>query len=93
MGYLSPLDSGGCSIFSYAVAIGPVTGHPFPWLLVQQLVMCEHVTLVAKVTVSVVSTTVRLTVERSIDLDTVGRTMMETSVAWPDRCRGLATQD
>ena len=34
-------------------------------------------------TVSVVSTTARLTVERSIDLATVGRTMLEASLAWP----------
>jgi len=72
------------------VAIGPVTGRPSRGL-VRQLVTCEHVTLIAKVTVPVVSTTVRLTVERSIDLDTVGRTMMEASVAWPDSFRsGLA---
>ena len=32
------------------------------------------------------------TVERSIDLATVGRTMMEASLAWPDSFRrGLAT--
>ena len=30
-----------------AVAIGPVTGRPFPWLLVWGLVTYEHVTLVA----------------------------------------------
>ena len=76
------------------MAIGPVTRRPFPWLLIQQLVMCEHVTLVAKVTVyiSVVSTTARLTVERFIDLATAGRTMMEAILAWPDSFRrGLAT--
>ena len=74
------------------MAIGPVTGRPLPWLLVRHLVTCEHVTLVTKVTVSVVSTTARLTVERSIDLATVGRTMMEASLAWPDSlCHGLAT--
>ena len=73
------------------MAIGPVTGRPFPWLLVT----CEQVTLVAKkVTVSVVSTTARLTVERSIDLAAVGKTMMETSLAWPDSfCLGLTTRD
>ena len=76
------------------MAIGPVTRRPFPWLLVRQLVTCEHVALVAKVTVSVVSTTARLTVERCSDLATVGRTMMEASLAWPDSFRhGLATQD
>ena len=76
------------------VAIGPVTGRPFSWLLVRQLVTCEHVTLVAKMTVSVVSTTARLTVERFIDLAAVGRTMMEASLAWPDSFRrGLATRD
>ena len=63
-----------------AVAIGPVTGRPFSWLLVRQLVTCEHVTLVAKMTVSVVSTTARL-VEHSIDLATVGRTMMVASLS------------
>ena len=42
----------------------------------------ERVTLVALwVTVSVVSTTARLTVERSFDLAIVGRTMMEASLA------------
>ena len=45
-------------------AIGPVTGRPLQWLLVRQLVRqlvtCEQVTLVPKVTVSVVSTTVWL---------------------------------
>ena len=72
------------------MAIGPITGRPLPWLLVRQLVTYEHVTLVAKLTVSVVSTTVRLTVEHS----TVARTMMEASLAWPDSFRrGLATQD
>ena len=51
------------------MAIGPVTGRPFPWLLIRQLVTCEHVTLIAEVTVyiSIVSTMTRLTVERSID--------------------------
>ena len=74
--------------------MGKVYRGGFPWLLVRQLATCEHVTLVGKVTVSVVSTTVRLMVERSIDLDTVGRTMMEASVAWPDSFRrGLATRD
>ena len=29
------------SVNSNAVAIGPVTRHPFPWLLVQQLVTCK----------------------------------------------------
>ena len=33
--------------YNYAVAIGPVTGRPFPWLLVWRLVTYEHVTLVA----------------------------------------------
>ena len=48
----------------------------------------------AKVTVSVVSTTVRLAVERPINLTKEGRTMMETSLAWPDNFRrGLATHD
>ena len=76
------------------MAIGPVTGRPFPWLLVRQLVTCEHVILVAKATVSVVSTTARLTVERPIDLAAVGRTMMETSLAWPDSFRrDLVTRD
>ena len=28
-------------LFTYAVAIGPVTGRPFPWLLVRQLVTCK----------------------------------------------------
>ena len=54
-------------------------GPPFPWLLVLQLVTCEHVTLGAKVTVPVVSTTTRLTVEHSIDPVTVGRTMRPVS--------------
>ena len=35
-------------------------------------------------TVSVVSTTAQLTVERSIDLAIVGRTMMKASLVWPD---------
>ena len=35
-------------------------------------------------TVSVVSTTAQLTVERSIDLVIVGRTMMKASLVWPD---------
>ena len=30
-----------CSYNNYAVAIGPVTGRPFLWLLVQQLVTCK----------------------------------------------------
>ena len=43
---------------------------------------------------AVVSTTARLAVERSIDLATVGSTMMETSLACPDSFRrGLATRD
>ena len=41
-------------------AIGPVTGRPFRWLLVRQFFTCEQVTLVPKVAVSVVSTTVWL---------------------------------
>ena len=53
-------------ILKNAVAIGPVTRRPFLWLLVRQLVTYGHVTLVAKVTVSVVSTTARFTVD--IDL-------------------------
>ena len=61
------------------MAIGSVTRRPLPWLLVWQLVTCQHVTLIAKVTV--VSTTARLTVERSSDLATVGRTRMEASLA------------
>ena len=72
----------------YTVAIGPVNRTAIPVALVR------YVTLVAKVTASVISTTVRLTVERSIDLDTVGRTMMEASVAWPDSFRrDLVTRD
>ena len=55
------------------VAIGPAIGH----------VRTCH-SRGAKVTVSVVSTTVRLTVERSIHLATVGITMMEASLVWPD---------
>ena len=31
-------------IMIFAVAIGPVTGRPPPWLLVWQLLTCEHVT-------------------------------------------------
>ena len=74
---------------TYAVAIDPITGRPLPWLLVRQLVTYEHVTLVAKLTVSI-STTVRLTDEHS----TVARTMMEVSLAWPDSFRrGLAMPD
>ena len=81
-----------------AVAIGPVTGRPFPWLLVWGLVTYVRAchSRGAKVTVSVVSTTPRLTVfgEHSIDLATVGRTMMEASLAYPDRFRrGLDTRD
>ena len=67
------------------VAIGPAIGH----------VRACH-SRGAKVTVSVVSTTARLTVfgEHSIDLATVGRTMMEASLAYPDRFRrGLDTRD
>ena len=78
--------------FTQWLYIGLITERPLPWLLVRQLVTCEHLTLVAKVTVSVVSTTVRLTVERSFDLAAVGRTMMEASLAWPDSFRrGLDT--
>ena len=51
------------------MAIGPVIGH---------VLTCHF--RGAEVTVSVVSTTVLLTVESSIDLATVGRTM-ETSLA------------
>ena len=65
------------------VAIGPAIGHVRP---------CHS--RGAKVTVSVVSTTARLTIERSIHLATVSRTMMEASLAWSDSFRrGLATQD
>ena len=75
----SPYDLSSVQALVYlkliAVAIGLVIGRPLPWLLVWQLVMYEHVTLVAKVTVSIVSTTARLTVECSIDLATVDRTI------------------
>jgi len=48
-------------------------GYWFPWLLVWQLVTCEHVTLVA-LTVSVVSTMMlQLTVESSINLASVAK--------------------
>ena len=53
----------------YAVAIGPAISH----------VRTCH-TGDAEVTVSVVSTTVQLTVESSIDLATVGRTTMEAII-------------
>ena len=61
------------------MAICLVTGHPFPVAIGHG---GERVTLVAlRVTLSVVSTTAQLTVERSFDLATVGRTMMEASLA------------
>ena len=61
-----------------SVAIGPAIGQ------------CEH----AISSLLLALRTARLTVERSIDLATVGRTMMEASLAWPDSFRrGLATRD
>ena len=77
------------------VAISPVTGHPFSvaiGLAFSHVQTCHS--RGAEVTVSVVSTTVQLTVESFVDLTTVGRTMMEASVTWPDSfCHGLAMQD
>ena len=67
---------------NYRSGIGLLTGHPFSMAIGPSI---GHVRTChshgAEVTVTVLSTTVRLTIKSSIDLVTVGRTMMEASLA------------